>query len=71
MDSSVYVAGHGGLIGSALVRMLRARGCTKVVTRTRAELDLADPNAVENFFRKEKPEYVLLAAGTVGGIGGP
>jgi GDP-L-fucose synthase len=68
MDSSVYVAGHGGLIGSALVRMLRARGCTKVVTRTRAELDLADPNAVENFFSKEKPEYVLLAAGTVGGI---
>jgi GDP-L-fucose synthase len=68
MDSSVYVAGHGGLIGSALVRLLRARGCTKVVTRTRAELDLANSAAVEAFFSKERPEYVLLAAGTVGGI---
>jgi GDP-L-fucose synthase len=68
MDSRTYVAGHGGLIGSALVRMLRARGCTKVITRTRAELDLAHAAAVDRFFEKEKPEYVLLAAGRVGGI---
>ena len=68
MDSSVYVAGHGGLIGSALVRMLRARGCTKVITRTRAELDLGNAVSVESFFEEQKPEFVLLAAGTVGGI---
>lgn len=68
MDSRIYVAGHGGLIGSALVRMLRARGCTKVITRTRAELDLADAAAVDLFFKNQHPEYVLLAAGSVGGI---
>ena len=68
MDSSVYVAGHGGLIGSALVRMLRARGCTKVVTRTRAELDLSDVVSVGKFFEDQHPEFVLLAAGRVGGI---
>jgi len=68
MDSRIYVAGHAGLIGSALVRLLRARGCTNIVTRTRAELDLTDASLVEAFFQAEKPEYVLLAAGSVGGI---
>jgi GDP-L-fucose synthase len=68
MDSRIYVAGHAGLIGSALVRLLRARGCTNIVTRTRAELDLINPSLVEVFFQTEKPEYVLLAAGSVGGI---
>ena len=68
MDSRIYVAGHAGLIGSALVRMLEARGCTNVLTRSRAELDLTDRNPVEAFFREQKPEFVLLAAGSVGGI---
>ena len=68
MDSRIYVAGHAGLIGSALVRLLRARGCTNIATRTRAELDLTNPSLVEAFFEAEKPEYVLLAAGSVGGI---
>jgi GDP-L-fucose synthase len=68
MDSSVYVAGHGGLIGSALVRMLRARGRTKVITRTRAELDLSDVVSVRRFFEDHNPDFVLLAAGRVGGI---
>jgi GDP-L-fucose synthase len=68
MDSSVYVAGHGGLIGSALVRMLRTRGCTKVITRTRAELDLSDVVSVSRFFDDQHPDFVLLAAGRVGGI---
>jgi len=68
MDSSVYVAGHGGLIGSALVRMLRARGCTQVITRTRAELDLSDAVSVKKLFEDQHPDYVLLAAGRVGGI---
>jgi GDP-L-fucose synthase len=68
MDSSVYVAGHGGLIGSALVRMLRARGCRNVITRTRAELDLSDVVSVRKFFEDQRPDFVLLAAGRVGGI---
>lgn len=68
MDSRIYVAGHRGLIGSALVRMLQERGCANLITRTRAELDLADAAAVEGFFSSERPEYVLLAAGRVGGI---
>lgn len=68
MDSSVYVAGHGGLIGSALVRVLRARGCKNIITRTRAELDLGNAAAVDGFFKNHRPEHVLLAAGRVGGI---
>lgn len=68
MDSRIYVAGHAGLIGSALVRLLRARGCTNIVTRSRAELDLADTHSTNSFFEEQKPEYVLLAAGSVGGI---
>ena len=68
MDSRLYVAGHGGLIGSALLRMLRSRGARNVLTRTRAELDLSDRTSVDKFFEEQHPEFVLLAAGRVGGI---
>ena len=64
----VYVAGHRGMVGSAIVRALRARGHTDIVTRTHAELDLADQQAVRAFFAKEKPDHVVLAAAKVGGI---
>ena len=64
----IYVAGHRGLVGSALMRQLEKRGCTNLITRTHAELDLTDQVAVHNFFAQEKPEYVLLAAAKVGGI---
>jgi len=64
----VYVAGHRGLVGSALVRQLRARGCDNLVFRTSAELDLRDQAAVGDFYAQEKPEYVFLAAAKVGGI---
>lgn len=67
-DARIYVAGHAGLIGSALCRRLAREGCGDVLTRTRAELDLRDSAAVEDFFRAHRPEYVLLAAGRVGGI---
>ncbi len=66
--STIYVAGHRGLVGSALVRRLQAGGYTNIITRTHAELDLTDQHAVRAFFEKEKPEYVFLAAAKVGGI---
>jgi GDP-L-fucose synthase len=66
--AKVYVAGHRGLVGSALVRALRARGHSNIVERTHAELDLADQAAVERFFAAERPEYVFVAAAKVGGI---
>ena len=64
----VYVAGHRGMVGSAIARALEARGFTDIVTRTSKELDLRDQAAVQGFFRKEKPKYVYLAAAKVGGI---
>ncbi|HVZ76994.1 MAG TPA: GDP-L-fucose synthase [Gemmatimonadaceae bacterium] len=67
-DSKIYVAGHLGLVGSALVRELRAQGYQRLVHRTRAELDLLRRDAVDAFFREERPDYVLLAAARVGGI---
>jgi GDP-L-fucose synthase len=67
-DSKIYVAGHRGLAGSAIVRRLRARGYRNIVTRTHAELDLADQRATREFFGRERPEAVFLAAGKVGGI---
>lgn len=67
-DSKIYVAGHRGLVGSAIARNLRKRGFTNVIGRTHAELDLMDPVAVREFFDKEKPEAVVLAAAHVGGI---
>ena len=64
----IYVAGHRGLVGSAIVRNLQARGCTNILTRTHAELDLTDAGATDAFFAEHKPEYVFLAAAKVGGI---
>lgn len=64
----VYVAGHRGLVGSALMRRLEREGFARVVTRTRQELDLTDRQAVVRFFEEERPEYVFLAAARVGGI---
>jgi len=67
-DSRIYVAGHRGLVGSALMRSLVERGYTNLITRTHAELDLTSQDAVRQFFMQEKPEYVFLAAAKVGGI---
>jgi len=67
-NSWVYVAGHQGLVGSALVKSLKNQGFTNIVCRTHAELDLTRQEQVERFFNDEKPEYVFLAAAKVGGI---
>lgn len=67
-DTKIYVAGHRGLVGSAIWRNLEARGFTNLVGRTHAELDLLDPVAVSKFFDEERPEMVVLAAAHVGGI---
>jgi GDP-L-fucose synthase len=64
----IYVAGHRGLVGSAIVRELERTGYRNLLLRTHAELELRDPAAVEEFFASEKPEYVVLAAAKVGGI---
>src|ERR1700736_2881129 len=70
MDNSsrVYVAGHLGLVGSAISRRLNREGCGNLVVRTRAELDLRNQPAVDSFFDRERPEYVFMAAARVGGI---
>ena len=67
-QSGIYIAGHRGLVGSALMRNLKAKGYTSLITRTHAELDLTSQQAVDGFFRQEKPDYVFLAAAKVGGI---
>lgn len=67
-DAKIYVAGHSGLVGSALTRNLESRGYNNLLLRQYEDLDLMDYQAVENFFKKEKPEYVILAAAKVGGI---
>ncbi|HEY8091196.1 MAG TPA: GDP-L-fucose synthase [Polyangiaceae bacterium] len=67
-DARVFVAGHRGLVGSAIVRRLEQGGHSAIVTRTRAELDLCRQDAVEKFFDQSRPEYVFLAAAKVGGI---
>lgn len=67
-NAKVYVAGHNGLVGSAIVRRLVSAGYTNVITRSRAELDLCSQCAVQDFFESERPEYVFLAAAKVGGI---
>ena len=69
-SSKIYVAGHRGLVGSALVRRLKTEGYDNVVTRSHSELDLIRQDQVETFFEKEKPDYVFLAAAKVGGIWG-
>ena len=68
-QAKIYVAGHRGLVGSAIVRRLQAAGYSNLVVRTHAELDLTNQQAVQAFFAEEKPEYVFLAAAKVGGIG--
>ncbi|MCL4539958.1 MAG: GDP-L-fucose synthase [Bacteroidetes bacterium] len=67
-ESKIFIAGHRGLVGSAIVRALEANGFTNLVTRTHRELDLTDQAAVAEFFKSERPEYVFLAAAKVGGI---
>ncbi len=67
-DLKIYVAGHRGMVGSAIVRQLQAKGCGNIVTRTHAELDLCNQKAVAQFFQEEKPDEVYLAAAKVGGI---
>ncbi|MBD1386207.1 GDP-L-fucose synthase [Mucilaginibacter rigui] len=67
-NDKIYIAGHRGMVGSAITRKLQSEGFTNFVTRTSAELDLRDQQAVAAFFAQEKPEYVFLAAAKVGGI---
>lgn len=67
-DSKIYVAGHRGLVGSALMRQLQTQGYHNIVTRTHSMLDLTNQQAVADFFKEETPDYVLLAAAKVGGI---
>jgi len=69
-DAKIFVAGHRGMVGSAIVRELGRQGYTNIVTRTHKELDLTRQDQVERFFAEEKPEYVFLAAAKVGGIMG-
>ena len=68
LNQKIYVAGHRGMVGSAIVRNLHAKGYNNLVTRTRVELDLMDQAAVRSFFEREKPDQVYLAAAKVGGI---
>lgn len=67
-NGKIYVAGHRGMVGSAIVRELQKQGYTNIITRTHKELDLTRQEQVEKFFAEKKPEYVFLAAAKVGGI---
>ena len=67
-EARIHVAGHRGLVGSAIVRRLQAAGHTSLLLRTHAELDLTDERAVQAFYAETRPEYVFLAAAKVGGI---
>ena len=64
----IYVAGHNGMVGSAIVRRLREKGFIKIITRSSSELDLTNQKNVHNFFQDESPDYVVIAAAKVGGI---
>jgi len=68
LSSKIYIAGHRGLVGSAIVRALKKQGYNNFILRTHSELDLLDQKSATDFFKKEKPEYVFLAAAKVGGI---
>ena len=68
LQSKIFVAGHRGMVGSAIVRELQRQGYSNIITRTHSQLDLTDQQAVNKFFEEEKPEYVFLAAAKVGGI---
>ena len=67
-NAKIYIAGHRGMVGSAIVRLLKEKGYNNIITRTHSELDLTRQAEVEKFFEQEKPEYVFLAAAKVGGI---
>jgi GDP-L-fucose synthase len=68
-NDKIYIAGHNGLVGSAIMRKLQSEGFNNIITKTHKELDLVDQAAVERFFSENKPDYVFLAAAKVGGIG--
>jgi GDP-L-fucose synthase len=68
LQAKIYVAGHRGMVGAAIVRALKSAGHSQIVGRTSAELDLRDASAVKEFFAQEKPVYVIMAAARVGGI---
>ncbi|MDQ8014881.1 MAG: GDP-L-fucose synthase [Flavobacterium nitrogenifigens] len=68
LNDKIYIAGHRGMVGSAILRQLKSRGFTNFILRTSSELDLKNQQAVANFFEQEKPDYVFLAAAKVGGI---
>lgn len=67
-DQSVYVAGHNGMVGSAVVRLLQQQGCQRIIVRDRRDLDLTDQSAVHQFYQAERPDVVVFAAAKVGGI---
>ena len=67
-SSKIYIAGHTGLVGSSIVRLLQKKGYNNLILRTKEELDLCNQLAVKKFFEQEKPEYVFLSAAKVGGI---
>ena len=67
-DSKVYIAGHKGMVGSAIFRKLNSQGFKKILTKDRLELDLTDYKAVESFFETDRPDIVIIAAAKVGGI---
>ena len=67
-NSKIFVAGHNGLVGSAIVRKLKNKGYKKIITETKLNLDLTNQIKVFNFFKKKKPEFVFIAAAKVGGI---
>ena len=68
LNNKIYVAGHRGLVGSAIVRQLKSRGFSNLLMRTHKDLDLTNQEQVQKFFQQEKPDYVILAAAKVGGI---
>ena len=68
LTDKIYVAGHSGLVGNAIVRLLKKKGYTNIITRTSDELDLRDQKLVKDFFESEQPSYVFMAAAKVGGI---
>ena len=68
INDKIYIAGHTGLVGSAIVRNLESRGFNNLIVQSHTDLDLTNQRLVENFFEREKPTYVILAAGLVGGI---
>ena len=68
LNEKIYIAGHRGLVGSAIVRQLKSRGFTNLLMRTHKELDLTNQVSVQTLFKNEQPDYVILAAGKVGGI---